>query len=55
MPTQGSLTFNQHKADQPRGQYTLMASYKDKGGTTAFGPVTGSEVITLRNSLVRNY
>ena len=52
MPTQGSLTFDQHKADQPRGQYTLLASYTDRGNG-GITPLTGSEVVTLRNSLVR--
>ncbi len=56
MPTTGSLAFDLHKADQPRGQYTLMASYTDRGngtGRDTAPPLTGSEVVTLRNSLVR--
>ncbi len=52
MPANGSLTFDQHKADQPRGQYTLVASYKD-AGSNGIPSLTGTDVVTLRNSLVK--
>jgi cytochrome c len=52
VPLQGSLALNEHKPDQPRGQYTLVASYTDKGGNVV-GPLTGTDVVTLRNAKVR--
>ncbi|WP_460670974.1 ThuA domain-containing protein [Larkinella ripae] len=50
-PLQGSLTFNDHQKDEPNGQYTLLASYTDKGGQVV-GPLTGTEAVTLRNAKV---
>ncbi|MFD1144706.1 ThuA domain-containing protein [Larkinella insperata] len=52
LPLQGSLALNDHQKDEVRGQYTLLASYTDKGGQ-AVGPLTGTEVVTLRNAKVR--
>ena len=51
-PAQGSLALNDHKADEPRGQYTLFASYTD-GGSKAVGPLTSTDVVTLRNAKVK--
>lgn len=41
-----NLPFFDH---EPRGQYSIIASYTDKGGKVV-GPLTGSEVITIRNA-----
>lgn len=41
-----SLRFYDH---EPRGQYTIVASYTDKGGKVV-GPVKGSDVVTIRNA-----
>lgn len=46
---QVNLKFN---AKEPRGQYTIVASYTDKGGK-AVGPLTGRDVVTIRNSWVK--
>ncbi|WP_229311238.1 ThuA domain-containing protein [Larkinella soli] len=51
LPTEGTLTLDQHKDSEPRGQYTMIASYTDEGGQVV-GPLTGMEVITLRNAKV---
>ena len=51
LAAQGTLPLNEHKKDEPRGQYTLMATYTDNG-TTSIGPLTNSEVITLRPARV---
>ncbi|HUQ64915.1 MAG TPA: carbohydrate-binding protein [Flavitalea sp.] len=40
------LPFYDH---EPRGQYTIVASYTDKGGKVV-GPLTGTDVITIRNA-----
>ncbi|RDV16972.1 PKD domain-containing protein [Pontibacter diazotrophicus] len=52
LPAQGTLTLKDHKADEPAGRYTLMAVYTDKGGKEV-GPLTNSDVITLRNAKVK--
>ncbi len=52
IPTQGSLALKEHKAEEPRGQYTLVATYTDNGGKVV-GPLTGTDVVTLRNATVR--
>jgi cytochrome c len=41
-----NLPFYDH---EPRGQYTIVASYTDKGGK-AVGPLKGTDVITIRNA-----
>ncbi|GAB3265477.1 hypothetical protein GCM10027347_33220 [Larkinella harenae] len=51
VPLQGSLTLNDHQKDEANGQYTLLASYTDKGGQVV-GPLTGTETVTLRNAKV---
>ncbi len=52
VPLQGSLALNEHKAEDARGEYTLVATYTDKGGT-GIGPLTGTDIVTLRNAKVR--
>lgn len=52
IPLTGSLTLGEHNADEPRGQYTIVASYTDKGGNVV-GPLTGTDVVTLRNATVK--
>ncbi|MVM30867.1 carbohydrate-binding protein [Spirosoma sp. HMF4905] len=56
-PLQGSLAVNEHKPEDARGQYTLVASYTDKGasapGGKVVGPLTGTDVVTLRNANVK--
>lgn len=47
----GTLTFDAHKADEPRGVYTLMASYTDQGAN-GIPPLTGQDVIRLRSAKV---
>jgi cytochrome c len=51
LPLTGSLNLKFSDAE-PRGQYTLFASYTDKGGKVV-GPLTGTDVITLRNADVK--
>ncbi len=51
-PAKGTVALKEHKEDEPRGMYTLLATYTDKGGK-AVGPLTGSEVVMLRNAKVR--
>ncbi|MFD2570197.1 ThuA domain-containing protein [Spirosoma soli] len=52
VPLEGTLTLNEHKAEEPRGQYTLVASYTDNGGQVV-GPITSTDIVTLRNAKVR--
>ncbi|GAB2564668.1 ThuA domain-containing protein [Spirosoma areae] len=52
MPLQGSLALNEHKPEEARGQYTLMASYTDNGGKVV-GPLTGTDMVSLRNATVK--
>ncbi|WP_460944818.1 ThuA domain-containing protein [Spirosoma daeguense] len=52
VPLQGSLALNEHKAEEARGQYTLVASYTDNGAKNA-GPLTGMDVVTLRNATIK--
>ena len=52
LPVQGSLALNEHKPDESRGQYTMVASYTDNGGKVV-GPLTGTEVVSLRNAKVK--
>jgi cytochrome c len=52
VPLQGSLALNEHKPEETRGQYTLVATYTDKGGNVV-GPLTSTDVVTLRNAKVR--
>ena len=51
LPAQRSLSLKDHPKNDLRGQYTMMASYTDKGNK-AVGPLTGTDVITLRNAKV---
>lgn len=51
-PTQGTLSFKEHKADEPAGRYTLAAIYTDNGGQEV-GPLTDTDVLTLRSAKVK--
>ncbi|GAB2781786.1 hypothetical protein GCM10027275_26890 [Rhabdobacter roseus] len=51
LPAQGTLPLTDHRENEPRGQYTLVASYTDQG-TAAVGPLTTTEVVTLRSAKV---
>lgn len=51
LPASGSLNLKFNDAE-PRGQYTLLASYTDKAGKMV-GPLTGTDVVTLRNADVK--
>lgn len=53
LPQEGRLALKSHKKEEPRGIYTLTASYTDKGGNGT-GTLTGAEVVTLRNAKVRS-
>ncbi|QJW88525.1 carbohydrate-binding protein [Spirosoma taeanense] len=52
VPLQGTLALTDHKADEPRGQYTLVAAYTDNGGQVV-GPITSTDVVSLRPAKVR--
>ncbi|GAB3800999.1 hypothetical protein GCM10028819_27400 [Spirosoma humi] len=52
VPAQGSLALTEHKPEDARGQYNLIASYTDNG-SKAVGPLTSTEVVTLRNAKVK--
>lgn len=52
LPSEGSVVFNQHSKEEPRGVYTLKAWYKDQGGH-AIGPQTGYDLTSFRNATVR--
>jgi cytochrome c len=51
LPLHGILNLKFNDAE-PRGEYTLLASYTDKGGKVV-GPLTGTQVVTLRNANVK--
>jgi cytochrome c len=51
LPAEGKVALNKHKKDDKRGVYNLLATYTDKGAN-GVGPLTGSELITLRNARV---
>lgn len=50
--TQGKVTFNQHKPNEPQGVYTFLATYTDKGAN-GIEPITSTEVVRLRPATVR--
>ena len=52
VPLKGSLALNEHKPEEDRGQYTLVATYTDNGGN-GVGPITSTDVVTLRNAKVK--
>ncbi len=52
IPLQGQIALKEHKAEEPRGQYSIVASYTDKGGNVV-GPLTGTDAVTLRNATVK--
>lgn len=51
LPPVGKITLKDHKKEEPRGIYTLLATCTDKGSANV-GPLVGSELITLRNARV---
>jgi cytochrome c len=51
LPMQGSVALKEHQPEEANGQYTLMATYTDKGGK-AVGPLTQTDVVTLRPAKV---
>ncbi|SCC59306.1 cytochrome c [Chitinophaga costaii] len=51
IPASGTLVLKYNEAE-PQGQYIIAASYTDKGGRVV-GPLTGSDIITLRNQDVK--
>ncbi|MEZ0539658.1 ThuA domain-containing protein [Fibrella arboris] len=52
LPAQGTLALADHPKDDLQGQYTLLASYTDNGGTLV-KPLTGTDVVRLRNATVK--
>jgi len=46
IPLQGSLNLK-FDENEPRGEYTIIATYTDKGGKIV-GPLKGTDIITLR-------
>ncbi|NJB71432.1 cytochrome c [Saonia flava] len=52
MGSQGTITFKEHSQNEPRGIYTLTATYTDNGAN-GIGPLTESDVVKLRNAKVR--
>lgn len=52
LPAKGTLPLKDHKPEEPRGQYTMVAMYTDNGSKTV-APLTNSDVVTLRNAKVQ--
>ncbi len=52
LPTKGTITLKEHKESEPTGQYSLLATYTDNGGTVV-GPLTSTDQVTLRNAKVQ--
>ncbi|SEI45605.1 cytochrome c [Dyadobacter koreensis] len=52
LPVQGSKMLKDHPVNDQKGQYTFVASYKDKGGNKV-GPITGADVVKLRSANVK--
>ncbi|MFD2935804.1 ThuA domain-containing protein [Spirosoma flavum] len=52
VPLQGTLALNEHKPEEARGQYSLLATYTDRGGKVV-GPLTSTDVVTLRNAKIK--
>ena len=53
IPLQGSLALNEHKPEDARGQYSLVATYTDNGGQGRWAAYQVPEVVTLRNATVK--
>jgi cytochrome c len=51
IPSSGSLAMK-FNDDEPRGQYTIVASYTDKGAK-GIAPITSTDIITIRNPKVQ--
>nr|WP_295924088.1 ThuA domain-containing protein [uncultured Dyadobacter sp.] len=52
LPIQGQASLTEHPAGDQKGQYTIVASYADKGGNVV-GPLTGIDVVKLRSANVK--
>ncbi|SDH50484.1 cytochrome c [Dyadobacter soli] len=52
LPVQGHAKLTEHTAGDQKGQYTIVASYRDKGGNPV-GSLTGIDVVKLRNANVK--
>ncbi len=52
LATQGVVSLKEHKDDEPRGVYTLKATYTDRGAN-GIDPITSSDVVVLRNARVK--
>ncbi|HUF10683.1 MAG TPA: PKD domain-containing protein, partial [Rhodothermales bacterium] len=52
LPSEGSLTLEEHSEDEPLGRYVLRARYTDRAAPGA-GPLTVEKVITLRPATVQ--
>ncbi|RYF68518.1 MAG: carbohydrate-binding protein, partial [Cytophagaceae bacterium] len=52
LPMQGTLALADHQKDDQQGQYTLLASYKDRGGNMV-KPLVGTDMIRLRTATVK--
>lgn len=51
LPVSGTFDFTRHKEEEPRGVYTLTASYTDQGAH-GIQPLTGRDVLKFRNARV---
>ncbi|SEN76531.1 cytochrome c [Mucilaginibacter gossypiicola] len=51
LPLTGTLNLKFNNAE-PRGEYTLLASYIDKGGKVV-GPLKATDMVVLRNSAIK--
>jgi cytochrome c len=47
----GTISFTQHREDEPRGVYTLVGSYTDKGAN-GLAPLTRHDVLKFRKARV---
>lgn len=52
LAVQGQTGLAEHSAGDQKGQYTITASYADKGGNVV-GPLTGIDVVKLRSANVK--
>ncbi len=52
LPVNGNIKLNLGKTDDPKGLYTLIASYTDQGAN-GINPLKGAEVLSLRSANVK--
>ncbi len=52
IPSNGTLAFNDHQTDFPRGFYTLKASYTDNG-LKSLNRISTEKIVQLRNNTLR--